>query len=270
MADIVLRHALGTVPAVRSEDGLVLTVRAPPESGARLTAAAFDATSSRLVLGDSSGSIAVIDLDAGRYKVGAPLGASPTLLQVSRARPAEVHAAMADGTVRCFDTITGEVVALLTGHEGAPHSVSQSGDGHVLLTASHDSAIIWSTDEWTRKRSLGATAGVACAAFVHEPGLLVVAFGDDSVLVYSADDYRVVARLRLPEAEAGAGVAQVATSTDGALLVAGARNGCVYCWDVQSETLARVVDLPEPSTTVLQASALLSARRLPAGRRVGG
>lgn len=163
---------------------------------------------------------------------------------------------MADGTVRCFNLAMGEVVALLTGHEAAPHSLSQSGDGSVILTASRDSAIIWSSLEWTRKRSLGATAGVACAAFVHDPGQLVVAFGDDSVLVYSADDYHVVARLRLPEAEAGAGIAQVSTSIDGSLLVAGARNGCVYCWDVPTETLARVVDLPEPSTTVLQVGEL--------------
>ena len=256
MADVVLQYAAGIISTVPTDDGLVLTIRAPPEGGARLTAAAFDSTSTRLVVGDAVGALAVLDLAARRYKVGKPLGASPTLLQFSRARPTELHSAMGDGAVQCFDSATGEVVALLTGHEGAPHSVSQSADGRVLLTASRDSAIIWSTDEWTRKRSLGATAGVACATFVHDPAQLVVAFGDDSVLVYSADDYHVLARLRLPEAEVGAGIVQVATSADGTLLVAGASNGCVYCWDVPSETLARVVDLPEPSTTVLQVGAL--------------
>lgn len=255
MADIVLQYAAGIISTVPTDDGLVLTIRAPPEGGARLTAAAFDSTSTRLVVSDAVGALAVLDLAARRYKVGKPLGASPTLLQFSRARPTELHSAMGDGAVQCFDSATGEVVALLTGHEGAPHSLSQSADGRVLLTASRDSAIIWSTDEWTRKRSLGATAGVACATFVHDPAQLVVAFGDDSVLVYSADDYHVLARLRLPEAEVGAGIVQVATSADGTLLVAGASNGCVYCWDVPSETLARVVDLPEPSTTVLQVGA---------------
>jgi WD40 repeat protein len=217
MADVVLQYSSGTIPRVRSDDGILLTAH-PVDT--RFTAAAFDASGRRVVVTDSAGAVATFDLVAGRYQLGTPLGAVPSLVQVSHVRNDEVHVVMTDGSVRCINTATGGVVATLTGHQGPIHSISQSSDGLVLLTASTDSAIIWGADDWTRKRSLGAAAGVTCALIVAQPQQLVVGFGDDSVLVYSADDYHVIARLRLPDAEAGAGVHQVRSlSHDTSMLV---------------------------------------------------
>ena len=100
---------------------------------------------------------------------------------------------------------------------------------------SEDAALLWSTDDWSRRRALSLLdkSGVAAATVVPGPAggggggggddgsSLVVAFRDDSVLVWALPGFGVQARLRLPEAEAGAGLCAVDASPGGGLVAAG-------------------------------------------------
>jgi len=77
--------------------------------------------------------------------------------------------------------------------------------------------------------------------------LLVLGFGDDSVMAWDLNTLALAARLKLPAAERGSGkvLTCVAASTGGRYVAAGLRSGSVVLWDIPTGALVRIIDLPE-------------------------
>ncbi len=62
--------------------------------------------------------------------------------------------------VRCYNTSTGAMTGMLTGHKHAVHSLSFDVSSRMLLTASVDAALIWNIHDWTRIRTMGCGTGI--------------------------------------------------------------------------------------------------------------
>jgi WD40 repeat protein len=74
----------------------------------------------------------------------------------------------ATAQVRCYNCESGTLLGMLTGHKHPVHSLSFDATGRVMLTASVDSALIWSVHDWSKLRTLGCGAGIVQVR-VREP-----------------------------------------------------------------------------------------------------
>ena len=263
------------------EDGSIVCIQngsAPSRSrdlgapASPFTAIAVDGQGQRVLTSDGAGALVLYDFVQQGYRRVQNMGLPATRIAFHTHDPGRALVALAgEGSVRVYDLDSGEVVATLAGHKQEVFSISQSPDGSTVLCASADVALLWGTDTWDRRRALSYPSGLTGAACAASVPLLALAFSNESVVVWDLVTYAVVAKLRLPVAEAGARLTSLSLAEDGSLAVAGAANGCVYVWDIPTGSLLRILDVPPPATGVAavhcisasaaaaQAAALLSA-----------
>jgi hypothetical protein len=293
MSEVQIDARSGALPCnAVFEDGSIVCVqnggaasragdaRAPPLG---FSALAVDAAGQRVLTSDAQGHLVLYDFVQQGYRRVQAMGVPAVAIAFLSHDPGRALVAPAgEGAVRVYDLDSGDVVAVLAGHRQDVLALAQSPDGATVLCASADVALLWSTADWSRRRALSYPSGIAGAACAASVPLLALAFCNDSVVVWDLVTYAVVAKLRLPEAEAGARLCSLALADDGSLAVAGAANGCVYVWDLPTGALLRIVDAPAPATRVLaahvvsaaaaaaQSAALLAASRALAASRSGG
>ena len=231
---------------------------------------------------DARGHVVVFHLLRNRYEHLRHVGSAGTAIAFSTRRKNELFVSTSDGSVQVFDVASKQLVAVLKGHRHAVSHISLNSTGTLLVTSSVDAAIIWSTGNWTRRRTLGCGAGVlkvrgvgavcikwgvsvgvdsrfarAQATFLPSAELLAAAFLDDTVLVWDSVTYEVVARLSLPEREGRVALSCFDLSLDGRYLLAGAKSGSCYLWELRSQVRAcaayRVVACGSPLSQVMTA-----------------
>ena len=135
-----------------------------------------------------------------------------------------------DGTIRLWDTATGDLTVTLEGHTASVTSLSFSPDGTVLASASDDHTVrLWDT----------ATGDLTVTLERHTSWVYSVAFSSDGTRVASgsADD-----TIRLWDAATGENTAlfeipiglanSVEFSPDGTTLASFSKDGTVKVWDL--------------------------------------
>lgn len=271
MAEVYLASRPGELPCNEVfEDGSIVVVhnqpvsrtadpRSPSAARTAFSTVAVDPLGERVLTSDRHGNLVLLDLNQQQYRRVRNMTIEATQALFSVADESSIFTTMTDSSVRCYSIVTGNMITTLQGHKSDICSIAQNGDGSLLLTASADVALLWSTKDWTRKRSLGALPGIAHATFAPAAGYLALAFKDDSIVVWESSTYEVVARLRLTDPEAGAGLKYISCADDGSLVVAAASSGCVYVWDTRSQALVRIIDAPAPAKTVIQVHVIPSA-----------
>ncbi|RYY32050.1 hypothetical protein EON62_05880, partial [archaeon] len=214
-----------------------------------------------IVGAERRGPLFACDLRARTYRRVQHLGISATKLAFLKCAPHLVAAALMDGEVRVYDLRTGNMVESMKQHTAPVHSFAENADGSVLISASPDLAAIWSTHDWTKLRALGPTntsGPIRATVIAPDANFVCIAFADDSIAVWDIQNFGRVAKLLLPPEEAGAGVQCIAVSTDGTQLVSAAANGCLYLWDVPTQSTVRIIDMPQPSDGVKQIALIQS------------
>jgi len=139
-----------------------------------------------------------------------------------------------DGAVRLWDSSTGELLAILQGHQGEVTSVSFSPDGGTLVSSGDDQTVrLWSTQTTEQIAVLrGHTAAVNHALFLPD-GELVASAGRDAVIrMWNAVTQEQVAELK---GETGV-IEHLSISPNGQTLAAAA--------SLNSQALVNVWDLP--------------------------
>ena len=109
---------------------------------------------------DARGHVVVFHLLRNRYEHLRHVGSAGTAIAFSTRRKNELFVSTSDGSVQVFDVASKQLVAVLKGHRHAVSHISLNSTGTLLVTSSVDAAIIWSTGNWTRRRTLGCGAGV--------------------------------------------------------------------------------------------------------------
>mmetsp|Transcript_548 Transcript_548/g.1392 ORF Transcript_548/g.1392 Transcript_548/m.1392 type:complete len:1117 (-) Transcript_548:95-3445(-) len=139
--------------------------------------------------------------------------------------------------------------AELRGHSSTVCSVAYHPSGSLAATASAERVILWETENWRRVKSLGGGGlGVVQVVFTGRGDLVLVAFRNGSVLGWGAHEFELLVRLQTQEEAA---LSCIAVSPDSKYVVGGAP-GKLFVWELRTQALIRVIELPSQVTAVVQ------------------
>ena len=136
-----------------------------------------------------------------------------------------------------------------------------SAGGSTVLSVSQDRAVTWRDDgsrlDVTRSMSGDFRCGrvlasVASAARGVSDREVAVLFSDSSLAAYDADCFAMTRHYSLPAAEGQADLTTFDVSGCGRFLVAGGRNAMLYLWDLASDVLLLIAEMPPSASAVVQ------------------
>ncbi len=168
--------------------------------------------------------------------------------------------------VRLHDFETGEVLALLEGHDSVIEDLAFSPDGRLLASASFDNTIrLWNVGERRQVRVLEGHHGdvVYGVAFSADGKRLASAGWDKTLRLWEVASGRLLATLKEHQDQ----VLQVAFSPDGRFLASGGQDGSLHLRDAQSGALLR--ELPRQDGRIATLAFSPDSTRLLAGGASG-
>jgi WD40 repeat protein len=145
---------------------------------------------------------------------------------------ATLASASADSSIRLWDTTTGELLQVLTGHTASVLSVAYSPDGQTLASTSYDNTIrLWDTPRGKHRKTLEA----------HTDAVFQATFSPDGQAIASASKDQTI---RLWDAQTGEqrqiltghteAVHTVLFSPGGQCLASGSNDKTIRLWDAKT------------------------------------
>eukprot|EP00794_Sanderia_malayensis_P018697 gene18697-20585_t len=206
---------------------------------------AFDKTGDKFVGADHIGHLFLFDLHKNRFSLIEKIGIPCTSIAFDLHQPNEVLVALSDYSLRCYNTEAKELVSTMRGHSSAIHQISVHGSGRHCISSSHDISICWDLDTFTRKRTLNGAqvVGVQEVFFLPTSNTLVSCFKDDSVFAWDCDTMKCLYQLNSPM-DSKPMYRCLATSQDSRTLIAAGRSQFLHVWNLDSQHLIRIIQLP--------------------------
>ncbi|XP_007898739.1 TBC1 domain family member 31 [Callorhinchus milii] len=207
---------------------------------------AFETAGEAFLAGDHQGNVYVFDLSRNRFKLVQRTGQSCTALAFNLRRKTEYLVALADYSVKCFDTDSKELVSWMRGHESAVSSISVHGSGRYGITTSSETAQLWDLDTFQRKRKLNVrqSVGIQKVFFLPLSNTILSCFKDDSVFAWESDTLHCKYQLPVPENEPRINYKAFAVTRDGRVLVAGGKSNFLHVWCLVTRRLQRIIQMP--------------------------
>ncbi|KAL9974989.1 hypothetical protein ACROYT_G012102 [Oculina patagonica] len=241
-------------PSPSPEEGLIVCISHSTSSAfslqgrnIRFLRTAFNTSGEAFAAGDHQGNVFVFDLAKNRFSLIHKTGTPCTAISFCLRRKNEVLVALADNSLRCYDTESHELVSWMRGHDSAVHSISVHASGRYALTSSNSVAQLWDLDTFSRKRTLNGaqTVGIQQVLFLPLSNTIVSCFKDDSLFVWDSETLKCKFQLPVPPEEAKQPhYRALATPRDGRLLVAGGRSRFLHVWSLENKRLLHVIQLP--------------------------
>ncbi|NXG66241.1 TBC31 protein, partial [Hemiprocne comata] len=207
---------------------------------------AFDSSGDSLLAGDHQGNIYVFDLNGNRFNLVQRTMQSSTALAFNLHRKTEFLVALADYSIKCFDTETKELVSWMRGHDSSVSSISVHGSGRYAITTSTDTAQLWDLDTFQRQRKLNVrqSVGIQKVFFLPLSNTILSCFKDNSVFAWEFDTLHCKYQLPTP-VEGSVLVYKVyAVTRDGRIFVAGGKSNHLHLWCLESQQLIRIIQMP--------------------------
>ncbi|NXS32653.1 TBC31 protein, partial [Pomatostomus ruficeps] len=208
---------------------------------------AFDSSGDSLLAGDRQGNIYVFDLNGNRFNLVQRTMQACTALAFNLHRKTEFLVALADYSVKCFDTGTHELVSWMRGHESSVCSISVHGSGKYAITTSTDTAQLWDLDTFQRIRKLNVrqSVGIQKVFFLPLSNTILSCFKDNSVFAWEFDTLHCKYQLPTPVEGSVLFYKVFAVTRDGRTLVAGGKSNHLHLWCLESKRLIRIIQMPE-------------------------
>ncbi|XP_059722132.1 TBC1 domain family member 31 isoform X1 [Haemorhous mexicanus] len=208
---------------------------------------AFDSSGDSLLAGDRQGNIYVFDLNGNRFNLVQRTMQACTALAFNLRRKTEFLVALADYSVKCFDTGTQELVSWMRGHESSVSSISVHGSGKYAITTSTDTAQLWDLDTFQRIRKLNVrqSVGIQKVFFLPLSNTILSCFKDNSVFAWEFDTLHCKYQLSPPVEGSVLFYKVFAVTRDGRTLVAGGKSNHLHLWCLELKQLIRIIQMPE-------------------------
>ncbi|XP_040402952.1 TBC1 domain family member 31 isoform X1 [Cygnus olor] len=217
-----------------------------PSKTIRFLNVAFDSSGDSLLAGDHQGNIYVFDLKGNRFNLVQRTMQACTALAFNLRRKTEFLVALADYSVKCFDTETKELVSWMRGHDSSVSSISVNGSGRYAITTSTDTAQLWDLDTFQRKRKLNVrhSVGIQKVFFLPLSNTILSCFRDNSVFAWEFDTLHC--KYQLPTAVEGSTLLykSFAVTRDGRIFVAGGKSNHLHLWCLESKQLIKIIQMP--------------------------
>jgi WD40 repeat protein len=165
----------------------------------------------------------------------------------------------ADGTIRFWDAVSGQLLRTIQAHESCTNDLSFSPDGRFLVSASCDDTLkLWDTSTWNQMATLSAHGGdVLCVAF--SPDGRLIASGDTKGLTYIWSlDERCQPIILPSDGDCGA-VNAVVWSADDQTLVVGQAKTSIRLFEIGTWKLLSRTKPSGTTTIALSADGRLQA-----------
>ncbi|XP_075560705.1 TBC1 domain family member 31 isoform X1 [Pelecanus crispus] len=207
---------------------------------------AFDSSGDSLLAGDHQGNIYVFDLNGNRFNLVQRTMQACTALAFNLRRKTEFLVALADYSVKCFDTETKELVSWMRGHDSSVSSISVHGLGRYAITTSTDTAQLWDLDTFQRKRKLNVrqSVGIQKVFFLPLSNTILSCFKDNSVFAWEFDTLHCKYQLPTPVEGSVLLYKVFAVTRDGRIFVAGGKSNHLHLWCLESKQLIRIIQMP--------------------------
>ncbi|KAM6411400.1 TBC1 domain family member 31 isoform 2-T2 [Pluvialis apricaria] len=207
---------------------------------------AFDSSGDSLLAGDHQGNIYVFDLNGNRFNLVQRTMQACTALAFNLRRKTEFLVALADYSIKCFDTETKELVSWMRGHDSSVSSISVHGSGRYAITTSTDTAQLWDLDTFQRKRKLNVrqSVGIQKVFFLPLSNTILSCFKDNSVFAWEFDTLRCKYQLPTPVEGSVLLYKVFAVTRDGRIFVAGGKSNRLHVWCLESRKLIRIIQMP--------------------------
>ncbi|KAM6278381.1 TBC1 domain family member 31 isoform 3-T3 [Spheniscus humboldti] len=207
---------------------------------------AFDSSGDSLLAGDHQGNIYVFDLNGNRFNLVQRTMQACTALAFNLRRKTEFLVALADYSVKCFDTETKELVSWMRGHDSSVSSISVHGSGRYAITTSTDTAQLWDLDTFQRKRKLNVrqSVGIQKVFFLPLSNTILSCFKDNSVFAWEFDTLHCKYQLPTPVEGSVLLYKVFAVTRDGRIFVAGGKSNHLHLWCLESKQLIRIIQMP--------------------------
>ncbi|NXY04526.1 TBC31 protein, partial [Pteruthius melanotis] len=208
---------------------------------------AFDSSGDSLLAGDRQGNIYVFDLNGNRFNLVQRTMQACTALAFNLRRKTEFLVALADYSVKCFDTGTQELVSWMRGHDSSVSSISVHDSGKYAITTSTDTAQLWDLDTFQRIRKLNVrqSVGIQKVFFLPLSNTILSCFKDNSVFAWEFDTLHCKYQLPTPVEGSVLFYKVFAVTRDGRTLVAGGKSNHLHLWCLESKQLIRIIQMPE-------------------------
>ncbi|XP_053064583.1 TBC1 domain family member 31 isoform X2 [Acinonyx jubatus] len=207
---------------------------------------AFDSSGDCLIAGDHQGNIYVFDLYGNRFNLVQRTAQACTALAFNLRRKSEFLVALADYSIKCFDSVTKELVSWMRGHESSVFSISVHASGRYAITTSSDTAQLWDLDTFQRKRKLNIlqSVGIQKVFFLPLSNTILSCFKDNSIFAWECDTLSCKYQLPAPPESSSVLYKVFAVTRDGRILAAGGKSHHLHLWCLEAKQLFRIIQMP--------------------------
>ncbi|XP_058420863.1 TBC1 domain family member 31 isoform X3 [Diceros bicornis minor] len=215
---------------------------------------AFDSSGDCLIAGDHQGNIYVFDLNGNRFNLVQRTAQACTALAFNLHRKSEFLVALADYSIKCFDTVTKELVSWMRGHESSVFSISVHASGRYAITTSSDTAQLWDLDTFQRKRKLNVlqSVGIQKVFFLPLSNTILSCFKDNSIFAWECDTLFCKYQLPAPPESSSILYKVFAVTRDGRMLAAGGKSNHLHLWCLEAKQLFRIIQMPTKVRAIRQ------------------
>ncbi|XP_048215123.1 TBC1 domain family member 31 isoform X1 [Perognathus longimembris pacificus] len=215
---------------------------------------AFDSSGDCLIAGDHQGNIYVFDLCGNRFTLVQRTAQACTALAFNLRRKSEFLVALADYSIKCFDTVTKELVSWMRGHESSVFSISVHASGRYAITTSSDTAQLWDLDTFQRKRKLNIrqSVGIQKVFFLPLSNTILSCFKDNSIFAWECDTLFCKYQLPAPPESSSIIYKVFAVTRDGRILAAGGKSNHLHLWCLEATQLFRIIQMPTKVRAIRQ------------------
>ncbi|KAM4687302.1 TBC1 domain family member 31 [Discoglossus pictus] len=245
-------------PTPATNDGIIVNivngVAAYHSKNTRFLQVAFDSAGDSFLAGDHLGNVYLFNLNRNRFDLVQRTTQACTAMAFNLHRKSEFLVALADYSVKCFDTGTKELVSWMRGHDSTVTSISIHGSGKYAVTTSSDTAQLWDLDTFQRKRKLNVrqSVGIQKVFFLPLSNTILSCFKDDSIFAWESDTLSCKYQLPIPEDDTKLHYKSFAITRDGRMLAAGGKSNNVHLWCLDSKQLFRIIQMPTKVRSIRQ------------------